>query len=255
MTRERSSHEHRRRRDERWDEYEYEYEPDYEQDEEYEEDEEPPRRRNLQRQPYPRSARSSSSSYRSRATRSPYQPSSRTSHARTLRPQPHQRSAWPTLLTGCAIGVVVAVLAVAIIVVSGIYSLQNGKVSIPVISPANRTFLKEETQTVPLSTISQVVVCDVIGNVIVKADSTASKPTVTITKKVQASSQTEADQEFQHMAVAVQPPETVTGPLSCARLQTTATLDNTTLIPTQTSNTSSPATTAAGDTSNTLTTN
>ena len=57
------------------------------------------------------------------------------------------------------------------------------------------------------------------------------------------------------MAVAVQPPETVTGPLSCARLQTTATLDNTTLIPTQTSNTSSPATTAAGDTSNTLTTN
>src|SRR2546429_4135827 len=105
MSRERnSSHEYQRRRYERRDEYEYEYEPDYEQDEAYEDDEEPPRRRNPQRQPYPRSAHSSSSSYRSRATRSPYRPSSRTSHVRTPRVQPQQRSTWPALLTGCAIG-------------------------------------------------------------------------------------------------------------------------------------------------------
>src|SRR5882762_7478140 len=138
MSRERNSpHEHGRRRDERRDEYEYE--PDYEQDEEYEEDEELPRRRNPQLLPYARSTRSSSSRYRSRAPRSPYPPTSRTSHVRTSHPQPHQRSVWPTLLTGCAIGVVLAVLVVAIIAMTGIYSLQNGKLSIPVITPASRT--------------------------------------------------------------------------------------------------------------------
>jgi|GEM_PF-1373463 len=254
MSRERNSpHEHGRRRDKRQDEYEYEL--DYEQDEEYEEDEEPPRRRNPQRQPYARSTRSPSPRYRSRGPRSSYRPSSHTSHARTPHPQPHQRSVWPTLLTGCAIGVVLAVLAVAIFVMTGIYSLQNGKLSIPVITPASRTISTEKTLTVPLNTISQIVVCDVIGDVVVKADPTVSNPTVTITKKVQASSQAEADQEFQHMAVAVQPPETVTGPLSCTRFQATTTAGNTTSIPTQTSNTSAAATTAAGDTSNTLTAN
>jgi hypothetical protein len=156
---------------------------------------------------------------------------------------------------GCAIGVVMTVLALVIIAVTGIYSLQNGKVSIPIITPASRTITTEETQTVPLSTISQIVVCNVIGDVVVKVDPTASSPTVTITKKVQASSQAAADQEFQHMAVAVQPPQTVTGPLSCARFQAAATPSASTSIPTQTSNASSPATTVAGNPTSTLTTN
>jgi hypothetical protein len=257
MSREKNSPEHRHRRDEQWDE------PDYEQDEEYKEDEAPPRRRMPQRLPYPRqirssssrAAHSSSSPYRSFANRSPYSPASRTAHTRTRPPEVHQHKVWPSLFMGCAIGVVVTVLALAIIVMTGIYSLQNGKLSIPVISPASRTILTEETQTVPLSTISQIVVCDVIGNVVVKADPMASNPTVTITKKVQASSQAVADQEFQRMAVAVQPPQTLTGPLSCARLQASATPDDTTSIPTQTSNSSSFATTAADNTSSTLTAN
>jgi len=161
---------------------------------------------------------------------------------------------WPSLLTGCAIGVILAVLALATIVMTGMYSLQNGKISIPLITPANRTISTQETLTVPLSSISRIVVCDVIGNVILKADRTVSKPTVTVTKHVQASSQTAADQQFQHLVATIQPPETVTEPLSCIRLQATATPSGTPSLPIQTSDTSSPATTT-GTTSNTLTVN
>jgi hypothetical protein len=154
---------------------------------------------------------------------------------------------------GCAIGVIVTILALVIVVMTGIYSLQNGKLSIPVISPANKTISMDETQTIPLSTISQMTICDIVGNVLVKADPTASNPTLTITKKVQASSQAAADQEFQRMVVTVQPPQTLTGPLSCARLQqTSATPGDTTPIPLQTSNPVPPVTSATNNTSSTL---
>ena len=110
----------------------------------------------------------------------------------------------------------------------------------------------EEIVTVPLSSISQIVVCDVIGDVVLKADPTVNYPTVTITKKVQASNQAEADQQFQHMAVTVQPPGTVIKPLSCTRQQATTTPDNSISTPASISNSSLPATTASGVTSNTL---
>ena len=253
-----SSHEHRRRRDEQWDEYEPEYEqdedyePEYEQDVEYEEYQAPPKRRIPQRPPSSRPARSSSPRYRSPATRLPHRSSSRTSYARTPRPQPQQRSIWPSLFTGCAIGVVLAVLALAIIVMTGIYSLQNGKLSIPVLTPAIQTISTQETQTVPLSSISQIVVCNVIGDVVLKADPAASNPTVTIIKKVQVSSQTEADQEFQHMAVAVQPLEPVTGPLSCTKPQATTTPSDTTSTAPEANKPSLSPITTPGDSSNTL---
>jgi hypothetical protein len=120
------------------------------------------------------------------------------------------------------------------------------------ITPAKQTISMEEIVTIPLNSISQIIVCDVIGDVVLEADPTVNNPTVTITKKVQASNQAEADQEFQHMAVTVQPPGTITEPLSCTRLQATATPDNATSTPTSTSNRSLPAITAAGVTSNTL---
>lgn len=247
MSRERDAY--RRRRDERWDGDEYE--SNYKQDEEYEKyEEEPPRRRMPQRRPYPRSARSSSSP----VTHSPYPPSSRSSRTREPHAQSRQPSVWLSLLTGCAIGVILAVLALATIIMTGMYSLQNGKISIPLITPANRTISTQETLTVPLSSISQIVVCDVIGNVILKADPTVSKPTVNVTKHVQASSQTAADQQFQHIVTTIQPPETVTEPLSCTRLQATATPSGIPSLPIQTSDTSSPATTT-GTTSATLTVN
>jgi hypothetical protein len=237
MSRERDAH--RRRREERWDGSEYE--SGYQQDEEYED--ELPRRRIPQRRPYPRSVRVST---RSPVTRSPHSPPSRSS-----RIQSRQPSAWPALLTGCAIGVILAVVALATIIVTGIYSLQNGKISLPMITPANRTISTQETLTVPLSSISQIVVCDVIGNVLLKADPTVSKPTVTVTKNVQASSQTAADQQFQHLVATIQPPGTLSGPLSCTRLQATAIASTTT--PSQPLSTSDPSSSTA-TTSNTNTT-
>lgn len=227
---------HRRRRDEHWDEDKYEH--DYEQDEKYEQ--EPPRRRNPQRRPYRGPVRSSPLAYRSPVTRSPY-PSAR---AREPHVQSRQPSVWPSLLTGCSIGVILAVLALATILMTGMYSLQNGKISIPLITPANRTISTQETLTVPLTSISQIVVCDMIGNVLLKADPTVSKPTVSITKNVQASNQAAADQQFQQMVATIQPPETVTEPLSCTKLQATATPNAIPSLSTQTSAVSSFVTTS-----------
>ncbi len=254
MSRERDSRGHRHQRDDQWDDL------DYEQDDEYQY-EAPPRRRMPPRQPYSRTTRSSSSlpvrssssSYRSSTNHHSYPSSPRKTYTHTLPHEVRQRRVWPFLLMGCAIGVVVTILALVIVVMTGIYSLHNGKLSIPVISPANQTISMDETQTIPLSMISQMVICDVVGNISVKADPTVSNPTLTITKKVQASSQAAADQEFQRMAVTIQPPQTLAGPLSCARLQqASATPEGTATIPPQTSNAASLATTTTDNTSSTL---
>ena len=243
MSKDRNSRDYRHRRDKRWDNH------GYEREEEYEEYEVPPKRRIPQRQPSPRpmyssSARqvySSSSSDRLSGNRSSYPVSTRKGYTRNLPRKARQRRVWPFLLMGCAMGVVITVLTVVAIVMTGIYSVQNGKLSIPMLSPVNRMISMEETQTIPLSTISQIVICDVIGDVTVKADPRANNPTVAIIKKVQASNQATAGQVFQRMAVAVQPPQTLTGPLSCARLQANAMPGNITSVPIQANNTTSSA--------------
>lgn len=166
---------------------------------------------------------------------------------RRRRPPPGQypprrrRRVWPVLLAGCGLGILVTVLAAAVVVFLAIRTTQgNGIGSLPIIGSA-KTYTKEDTTQVQLSTISQIQVCDKIGNVSIQVDPTSSVPSVTTTKVVHTSSQAAADQEFQRIAVEVQPPGTITNPLTCTQSQPTATPTGT---PTATATTAGSASSA-----------
>ncbi|MBV9614529.1 MAG: hypothetical protein JO011_10885, partial [Ktedonobacteraceae bacterium] len=136
-------------------------------------------------------------------------------------PRRRRRRVWPVLLIGCGLGVLVSVLAAAIVVFLAIRTTQGNSLGpLPIIG-SPKTYTREDTTQVQLSTISQMQVCDKIGNVSIKVDPTASTPSVTTTKVVHMNSQAAADQEFQRIAVEVQPPGTIANPLICARLHPT----------------------------------
>ena len=156
---------------------------------------------------------------------------------------PRRRRVLPLLLAGCGLGVLITVLAAAVVVLLAIRTTQgNGIVSLPIIG-STKPYTKEDTTQVQLSTLAQIQVCDKIGNVSIQVDPTASVPSVTTTKVVHTSSQTAANQEFQRMVVEVQPPATITNPLTCTQAQPTAT------------STGTPAATTNTNASNALTVN
>jgi hypothetical protein len=158
-------------------------------------------------------------------------------------PRRRRRRVWPVLLAGCGLGVLLTVIAAAVVVFLAIRNMQGGSISsIPIIG-STQTFTKEDTTQVQLSTIAQMQVCDKIGNVSIQVDPNASVPSVTTTKVVHASSMTAANQEFQRIGVAVQPPGTITNPLTCTHTQPT-------VVPTGT-----PISTTDGSTNSALTVN
>ncbi len=164
---------------------------------------------------------------------------------RRRRARPRKRRIWPTLLMGCGLGIFLVVLAAAAVVFFAIRSIpgvgsQNGLGGLGTIN--NGTAY---TQTIPiapiqLNTLTQIQICDKIGNVTLttSSDPNANTITVTATKVVQTSSQSQANQEFQRLSVETQPPTTLT---------TTPTCTAQTAVPT--------ATTGQGTSNSTLTIN
>jgi hypothetical protein len=125
------------------------------------------------------------------------------------------------LLAGCGLGVFLTVLAAAVIVFLAIRTTQgNSFGSLPILGGA-KPYLKEDTTQVQLATISQIQVCDKIGNVSIQVDPTATTTTVKTTKIVHVNNPTAAEQEFQRIGVEIQPPGTITDPLTCTRSQPT----------------------------------
>ncbi|HTK08042.1 MAG TPA: hypothetical protein VL485_12795 [Ktedonobacteraceae bacterium] len=156
---------------------------------------------------------------------------------RPLPPRPRSRKkrrAWPVLLTGCALGILLTVLGAVLVVVLAIRNTQGGSLpNLPILS-STRTFTKEEKQSLSsLGTLTQFQVCDKFGNVSVQVDPNAATPTITANKTVQATSQTAANQAFQGLAVQVTSPQN-TASLSCtpssSTTPTTQTSPNSSLL-------------------------
>lgn len=136
------------------------------------------------------------------------------------RPPERRRGPLPVLLMGCGIGVLVTVLAAAVVVFLALRQLPGSGVSgLPVIGGL-QMFSREETIQVPLTALSQIQVCDKIGNVSIQADPNATTTKVVAKKIVHVSNQTEAEQEFKRITVEVQPPGTIANPITCAKADT-----------------------------------
>jgi hypothetical protein len=84
------------------------------------------------------------------------------------------------------------------------------------------TFTQNTTQQVTLTSLSQLQVCNKIGNVSVTVDPQASQATVTTQKIVQAANQNDANQGFKQMIIEVQPPTTIQHPLTCSHFATSS---------------------------------
>ena len=199
---------------------------------------------------HPRRRRASEISQRPRQPRSRRTPTpAHELHPRRPVRSQRKRSVWPALLGGCALGVFLVVLAAALIVVFAVRNLQGGSTiaNIPGMI-SMKSFSKDETQVLAPSTqFSQILVCDQVGNVTLRVDPTINKPTVAIKKTVRAANQADANKSLQQIGVEVQPPNTITHPLTCARSQATPTTSGTPGISvTPPTNPSPSATSAAG---------
>jgi hypothetical protein len=133
-----------------------------------------------------------------------------------------KRSFLPAFLAGCTTAIICIVLAAAAFV---FYTLRlmpgNTPLHIPGL-PGMHTFTQNTTQQVTLNSLTQLQVCDKIGNISVAVDPQAqtNQATVTTKKIVQATSQNDANQAFKKIIVEVQPPATIQHPLTCSHFAT-----------------------------------
>ncbi|MBA2286880.1 MAG: hypothetical protein H0W02_15510 [Ktedonobacteraceae bacterium] len=119
------------------------------------------------------------------------------------RPHRPRSRAWPWMLGGCAGGILLAVLAAAIVVFIALRSATPGGISI--INPTIHTYTQQNPQTVSLNGITQLQVNNPVGDITVQTDAavTNSQAIVTAIKKVKAGSQDDANAEFKRITVAV----------------------------------------------------
>lgn len=193
---------------------------DYTDDGDYAEDEyedEPPVRR-VARRPRPQQrVRQAPQRQRAYPPRTTPRTQRGATSTRTLRPQ-RRRSVWPVLLGGCALGIFVAVVGAAAIVFFTVRTAQTG--SVPIIggglSGSTQTFTSASTQTLTLSSLTQLQVCNKVGDVSIAVDPTADSASITTTKVVHQSSKANANTEFGRINVSVLQPATTLASLACA---------------------------------------
>ena len=154
-----------------------------------------------------------------------------------------KRSFLPAFLGGCATAIICIVIAAAALV---FYTLRltpgNTLVHIPGLN-GTHAYTQSNQQQVTLTNLTQLQVCNKIGNVKIMVDPQASQATITTQKIVQATNQDEANQDLKRIAVEIQPPGSIQHPLSCARFAT-ASANSQAPGSTLTINTINPASTA-----------
>jgi hypothetical protein len=165
------------------------------------------------------------------------------------RPVRRRRSIWPALLTGCALGIVLTVLAAAAVVFFTFKSLSG---AIPVGNlggvgglDSTKVFTQQQSQSFLLTALSQVQVCNEIGNVTISTTSatgtgsTGNAITVTTEKVVHSTNQSSANQEFGRITVTTQTSMLSSGTsvAACAPFSSTAPANTTnTVVQSATSN-------------------
>jgi hypothetical protein len=127
-----------------------------------------------------------------------------------------RRRVWPFLLAGCGMGILFTVGAAAVVVFLAFRTSQGHPLPLGPMG-SSHSFTKEESVQVPITSIAQMQICNKIGNVTVQVDPGARSTTVTTRKTVHASNQSDADQEFSRIIVAVQPPTTINDALTCTK--------------------------------------
>jgi hypothetical protein len=159
----------------------------------------------------------------SRTSRQPSSAPRRPRQVQRVKPR-RKRRAWGTFVLGCFIGIFLVVGAIAILVLLGITSLQTGGnlTNLPA-ALMTRTYTQSASQQISLSQLSQLTICDQVGNISVKVDPAASQATVATQKTVQSTSQANANKLFQQETVETQPPTTITQPLTCTQKPSTNT--------------------------------
>ncbi len=113
-----------------------------------------------------------------------------------------------------------AVAAAVVIFLVLRVSQGTAPISIPGLSNA-QSFTHDDSMSVTLpTTLTQLQICDKIGNISLNVDTNADAATVATHKIVHAANQADADQEFGHIKVEVQPPATISQPLTCTNSTT-----------------------------------
>jgi len=122
------------------------------------------------------------------------------------RPQPTQqterrrRSFWSTLLIGCIGGIITIAL------VLGVIAFMLFRTKPFIIGNIGKTsYTKQLQQSLPITVgVKQLQIHNRVGNISIIVDTAATQGTLTVVKKIQASSSSNADQEFGRMPVDVQ---------------------------------------------------
>lgn len=132
-------------------------------------------------------------------------PYSSASSQRERRPRKPRR-VWPWLLFGCLGGILLIVIGIGIAAYLAVRSTTGGGIGIGGIGIGNTsTYTQNKSQSVPLSGITQLQIHNQIGNVTITVDPNATTPTVNTTKTVKASSQSNANSQFNSIAVQIEP--------------------------------------------------
>jgi hypothetical protein len=147
--------------------------------------------------------------------------------------KPRKRKVWPIFLIGCVAGAVSLVLAATIIVLMAIHSLRSD-LNLP---SGKDVPGKPEIQTIPLSTLSQLLVCDAAGDIALGVDPNpnATSASVKTTKiALNTTDQNDANQKVGQVVVSVegQSSSPAQQPLTCQKASTnTAPTSNPTTAP------------------------
>ena len=115
-------------------------------------------------------------------------------------PSQRPRRIWSTLLIGCIGGVVTVLLILGIIALVLFRTFPTG---LGGIIGSKTSYTKQLQQTLPISgTTRQLQVHNRVGNLSIMVDSTATRATLSMVEKVQASSSSDANKEFGRISVS-----------------------------------------------------